>query len=318
MSLNSTNLSMLAARVLMDQGVEVIGITFTTPFFSADKAIAAARQTGFPLTVRDITGPHLEVVKNPLSGYGANMNPCVDCHALMIQEAGHVMDRERFDFIFTGEVLGQRPMSQNRGALNRVVNLSGRRGLVLRPLSALLLQETIPEQEGKVDREKLYDIQGRSRKSQFDLAEKLGIQDYPSPAGGCLLTDPSFSRRLRDLLENGPTEDVPLIEMLKVGRHFRIRRGVKAVVGRNQSENRLLLDLRRSGDTILHTVGIPGPTVLLSGSSGDADRQAAAALCARYSDAGASPVPVVLEMEGKEEKIQVSPMEGKSVSLLRV
>lgn len=310
--------SMLAARVLMDQGVNVVGVSFTTPFFGSARAEAAAGRIGFPLKIHGITEAHLEVVRDPLSGYGANMNPCIDCHALMIMEAGRIMEREGWDFIFTGEVLNERPMSQNRHALNRVVNLSGYKGLVLRPLSALLLPETIPEAEGKVDRSRLFDIQGRSRRRQISLAEEYALRDYPSPAGGCLLTDPAFSRRLRDLLDNGPDNEVRFIEMLKVGRHFRLRPGVKAVVGRNHEENERLMELRGKEDTLLQCIGIPGPTTIITGPASDEDLLTSASLCARYSDASDKPVPVLYEGRGREATVSVSPVDEKKAAAIRL
>ena len=310
--------SMLAARVLMEQGIEVVGISFTTPFFGSGKAEAAARELGFRLLVQDITAPHLEMVRDPLSGYGANMNPCIDCHAMMILEAGRIMDREGWDFIFTGEVLNERPMSQNRHALNRVANLSGYRDRLLRPLSALLLPETPPEKEGTVDRLRLLDIQGRSRKRQFALAGQYGIRDFPSPGGGCLLTDPGFSRRLRELFEQGPDDDPRFVEMLKTGRHFRLHREVKAVVGRNHGENNSLLELTKEGEAILRTVDIPGPVVLLTGSFSEEDLLTAAGLCARYSDAREGPVSVSREMGGKVDIVNAVPLDEGLIESLRV
>jgi hypothetical protein len=310
--------SMLAARLLMDQGVEVVGISFTTPFFGSADAEKAAEKIGFRLLIRDITEIHLEVVKNPASGYGANMNPCIDCHALMVKEAGKIMEREGWDFIFTGEVLNERPMSQTRAALNRVANLSGYRGLVLRPLSALRLAETIPEQEGKVDRKRLLDIQGRSRKPQMVLAEKYCIGGYPSPAGGCLLTDQSFSRRLRDLFENGPEGGTSALEMLKIGRHFRLHPGVKVVVGRNHNENCRLMELKGADDVIFSTVGIPGPVALLAGAPSEADVQLAASLCARYCKAGEELVRVSLEGRGRSDEVEAAPISEEEISPLRV
>jgi tRNA U34 2-thiouridine synthase MnmA/TrmU len=309
---------MLAARVLMDQGIDVTGLSFTTPFFSSAKAEAAARQIGFPLLVRDISLPHLEMLKDPPSGYGSNMNPCVDCHALMIREAGLLMESEGWDFIFTGEVLNERPMSQNPRALNRVVKLAGYPGRVLRPLSALLMRETVPEREGKVKRNLLLDIQGRSRKRQFALAEKFGILDYPSPAGGCLLTDPSFSRRLRDLFDNGPAFDLHAIEMLKVGRHFRLRRGVKVAIGRNQAENNRLAEMRGSDETLLSAVDIPGPVAILSGQPSKTDFSTAAALCGLYSDSREASVPVSCEHHGNRDIIHVAPLTREEAAALRL
>jgi tRNA U34 2-thiouridine synthase MnmA/TrmU len=299
--------SMLAARLLMEQGIEVVGISFTTPFFGSANAEKASQVIGFPLLIRDITGIHLEVVKDPATGYGANMNPCIDCHALMVKEARKIMDEKGWDFIFTGEVLNERPMSQTRASLNRVANLAGCRGLVLRPLSALRLEETIPEREGKVDRKRLLDIQGRSRKPQMALAEKYGIRDYPAPAGGCLLTDPGFSRRLRDLIDNGPEDGTSSYEMLKTGRHFRIAPGIKAVVGRNHAENLSLEALRQPADLLLRTADIPGPTLLLAGAASEEEIAVAASLVARYCKAGGEAVRVDIESGGQSRTVDAFP-----------
>ena len=287
--------SMLAARLLMEQGVAVTGISYVTPFFGAAKAEAAARTVGFPLIVRDITAPHLAMARNPPSGYGAHMNPCIDCHALMLRIAGEIMDAEGFDLLFTGEVLNERPMSQSLRSLNRVANLSGRRGHVLRPLSARRLEETIPERDGRIDRARLLDLEGRSRRRQFELAARWGITEYPTPAGGCLLTDPNFSRRLRDLFEHGPEPDAHALALLKIGRQFRIRAGVKATVGKNDVDNKALLALRAPGDLLVRTHGVPGPVAIVGGVADEADVAVIAGICARYSDgraAGAVPVRI--------------------------
>ena len=287
--------STLAARLLMEQGIAVSGIAFVTPFFGAAKAVAAARVVGFPLTVRDITAAHLAMVRNPPSGYGAHMNPCIDCHALMLRVAGEVMDAEGFDLLFTGEVLNERPMSQSLRSLNRVANRSGRRGHVLRPLSALRLEPTVPEREGKVDRARLLDLEGRSRRRQFELAARWGITGYPTPAGGCLLTDPNFSRRLRDLFEHGPEPDTHALELLKIGRQFRIRGGVKAAVGKNDADNKALAALRAPGDLLVRTHGVPGPVAVVSGAADETDLAVIAGICARYSDGRAGAVRLLVE-----------------------
>jgi hypothetical protein len=258
------------------------------------------------------------MVKAPRSGYGSRMNPCIDCHALMLETAGRILDEQGHDFLFTGEVLGERPMSQSHGALNRVANLSGRRGRVLRPLSARLLAETDPEREGLVDRARLLDIQGRSRRRQFELAERWGIRDYPTPAGGCLLTDPRFSVRLRDLFDHGPEADAHLIELLKIGRQFRIRRGVKAAVGRKAEENRALLATRGPSDEALRTPDVPGPVVILSGEITEADRLTAARICARYSDGRGAPARVLVDGPGGTVEIMADPLEEERLVMMRV
>ncbi|MCX6355869.1 MAG: tRNA 4-thiouridine(8) synthase ThiI [Candidatus Aureabacteria bacterium] len=277
--------SVLAACVLREQGVEVTGVCFESPFFSAKNARSAAEQIGIPLWVRDITAPHLEMMQKPKHGFGSNMNPCIDCHILMVKTAAGIMREQGFDFVFTGEVLNERPMSQNRQALGMVEKESGCSGYLLRPLSAKLLDETIPENEGKVDRERLCDLHGRSRKPQMALANKYGITRYAQPAGGCLLTDPGFSTRLRDLMEHEGLGEVARIHMLKVGRHFRLPSGKKVIVGRKESENRELLGLALQGDAVLRSKGIPGPIVLLGKGFDEDDLREASRFCARYSDA---------------------------------
>lgn len=310
--------SMLAARLLMEQGVAVTGIAFVTPFFSSKNAEAAAARVGFPLIVRDITAVHLALVKDPPSGYGRQMNPCIDCHALMLDVAGAVLDAEGFDFLFTGEVLNERPMSQSLRSLNRVANLSGRAGLVLRPLSALRLKETLVEREGKVDRARLLNLEGRSRRRQFELAAQWGITDYPTPAGGCLLTDPGFSRRLKDLIDHGPEADAHDLELLKIGRQFRIRDGVKAAAGRNVADNLALTALRGPGDLLLRTGGVPGPVMILSGDAGEADIAVAAGICARYSDGRAGRVRVIVESDAGARELLTDPIAQAELVAMRV
>jgi hypothetical protein len=310
--------SMLAARLLMEQGVAVTGIAFVTPFFNAKNAEAAALRVGFPLIVRDITAPHLAMVKRPPSGYGRLMNPCIDCHALMLGVAGGVMDAEGFDFLFTGEVLNERPMSQSLRSLNRVANLSGRPGRVLRPLSALRLRETDVERDGLVDRKRLLNLEGRSRRRQFELARGWGITDYPNPAGGCLLTDPGYSRRLRDLLEHGPEAGPHELELLKIGRQFRIREGVKAAVGKNVAHNLALTALRGPGDLLLRTQGVPGPVAIVSGNASEADIAVAAGICARYSDGSDGRVRILVESDAGARELLSEPIAQAELVSMRL
>ena len=218
------------------------------------------------------------------------------------------MDAEGFNFLFTGEVLNERPMSQSLRNLNRVANLSGRPGHVLRPLSALRLRETDVEREGKVARARLLNLEGRSRRRQFELASRWGITDYPTPAGGCLLTDPGFSRRLKDLLEHGPEADEHDLELLKIGRQFRIREGVKAAVGKNAAHNQALSALRGPGDLLLRTGGVPGPVIILSGAATEADVHVAAGICARYSDGSEGLVRIIVQSDSGEREILADPI----------
>ncbi|MBW1858512.1 MAG: tRNA 4-thiouridine(8) synthase ThiI [Deltaproteobacteria bacterium] len=278
--------SILAALVLREQGIEVAWVNFETPFFSADRARRAARTTGIPLRVKNITPVYVEMLRNPNCGYGTNMNPCLDCHALMLKIAGSMMTQERFDFLFTGEVVGQRPMSQTKPSLRYVEKTSGFDGSILRPLSAKLLPVTIPEEKGLVDRERLLDFSGRSRKPQMKLAEAFGITDYPSPGGGCLLTDPGFSRRVKDLLEHQDDCHERDFELLKYGRHFRLHDNCKVIVGRTKEDNRHISRFTDPDkDIVVRMTDVPGPTILIpSGALQDIVAKAAI-LCTAYSKA---------------------------------
>ncbi|MEJ2169714.1 MAG: tRNA 4-thiouridine(8) synthase ThiI, partial [Desulfobacterales bacterium] len=245
----------------------------------------AAGLLELPLRVVDISFDHLCMLRNPKHGYGSHMNPCIDCHALMLREAGEIMRRENGHFVFSGEVLGQRPLSQNKAALATVARESGLNELLLRPLSAKLLPITLPEREGWVNRDQLLDISGRSRKRQMEMAREFGISEYPTPAGGCLLTEEGFSRRLQDLFAHEPNPELREIELLKVGRHFRLDSGVKLVVGRNQLENQIIDSLMHPGDLHIVCADRPGPTVLAANSSGIESLDLAASVCAAYSSA---------------------------------
>jgi len=276
---------MLAVKVIQEQGIEVEGVTFETPFFNAEKARRVAEQIGIPLIVMDITEEYLEMLKAPRYGYGRNMNPCIDCHTLMLVIAGRKMEELRASFVFTGEVLGQRPMSQTKQSLHIVAKNSGYGGYILRPLSAMLLPETIPEKEGKVDREGLLDIQGRGRKRQIEMAKRYGIKNYSNPAGGCLLTDPMFSKRLKYLFEFRKDFRIRDLELLKLGRHFRIDDKTEIIVGRNREDNMAIQNLSEDQDIIIRIKDFPGPTVLVPCGCDEKALHFAAAVCALYSDA---------------------------------
>ena len=298
--------SIIAVKVIQEQGIDVLGITFETPFFSSGKARDAARKIQLPLKVLDITQEHLQMLLNPRYGYGKNMNPCIDCHTLMLKFAGDKMNELGVDFIFTGEVLGQRPMSQGKQMLGVVAKNSGYPDYILRPLSAKLLPETKPEREGKVNREQLLAISGRGRKIQISLAGHYGISDYAPPAGGCLLTDPMFAGRLRDLFSHKKDFTVRDIELLKFGRHFRISKKTKIVVGRNLLDNEAIQNLTETQDATVYMASFRGPVVLIPGGGNAEVLQFAAALCARYSDAP------------KDEKVMANCVRGSEKSLIEV
>jgi tRNA-uridine 2-sulfurtransferase len=276
--------SVLAAELVRRQDIEVLCLSFITPFFNAQKAQSAIQQINLPLTILDITVPHLEMLKAPRYGYGKNMNPCIDCHTLMLKIAGQKMEETGSDFILTGEVLGQRPMSQNKQSLYVVAKNSGYRDYILRPLSAQLLDPIKAERENRIDRSRLLAIQGRGRKEQMKLAADFGIREYAPPAGGCLLTDPIFSRRLRDLFTHHEDHHSRDFELLKFGRHFRWNERCKIIVGRNNTDNEALNHLVTADDLIFKMKNFPGPLVVIPyGSANEA--QIAASLCVRYSDA---------------------------------
>lgn len=275
--------SILAARMIMNQGIEVIGICFKSAFFGPQNAIRMAEQIGMELKVVDFSPEHLEMVKHPKHGYGKNMNPCIDCHAMMMNYAGKLLKELNADFIITGEVLNQRPMSQTKASLDIVRKESGFEDYILRPLCALNLPPTKMELDGLVDREKLMGISGRSRKVQMELAEKWGIKDYPSPAGGCRLTEPGFAKRLKDQLEHVKESDLEDVEILKTGRHIRFDENTKIIATRNQEELNAITPLIRKDDYVFDTLDCPGCTVILRGQDSREALEFAAAVCARYS-----------------------------------
>lgn len=299
--------SILSALVLRKQGIHVEWITFETPFFSAGKAKEAAAQIDVPLRVEKITEIYLQMLKNPSAGYGKNMNPCMDCHSLMFRLAGDVMRAEGFDFLFSGEVAGQRPMSQTKQALRYVEKHSGYDGHIVRPLSAKQLPETLPEKEGKVNRELLLDLIGRSRKPQIQLAKQFGVKRYPAPAGGCLLTDKCFSDRLRDLFKYQDNYDESDLELLKFGRHIRLNPEIKIVVGRTRDDNDLISAFYRpQKDFLIKLASLPGPTVLMPGGGKKESVILAGAICAGYSKAQqTTPVEILLKTPKGKESITV-------------
>jgi tRNA U34 2-thiouridine synthase MnmA/TrmU len=278
--------SMLAAELVRRQNIDILCLTFTTPFFNAQKAQAAARLLNLPLAIEDITTEHLKMLKSPRYGYGKNMNPCIDCHTLMLKIAGKKMEETGFDFIITGEVLGQRPMSQNKQSLHIVAKNSGYPDYILRPLSAQLLDPIKAEREKIIDRSQLLSIQGRGRKYQINLAADFGIIDYAPPAGGCLLTDPIFTRRLHDLFSHQEDYDIHDLDLLKYGRHFRADDQGKIIVGRNNFDNEKIREFSTDDDLVLFMADFPGPHVVIPHGN-EALLQLAASLCVRYSDAPA-------------------------------
>jgi tRNA-specific 2-thiouridylase len=280
--------SILAAWLLLEQQIEIKGINFRSIFFTRAETAAAADNLGLDLEVFDITQEHIRIVRYPQYGYGRNMNPCLDCRIYVLKRAAEYMQNIGAGFLVTGDVLDERPMSQRRDAFNLIEKASGLKGRILRPLSAKLLEPTIPEKEGIVRREELLDIQGRSRRPQIELARKKGIDYYPSPAGGCLLTDPGFSNRLRELLLMNRSPADSDIQLLRYGRHFRLSDGSKVIIARHEEEIGCLLDLTREGDMVFSLAEFPGPVAIVKNrdKAGHLNWiEDVAALTARYSKA---------------------------------
>lgn len=321
--------SILAVKVVAQQGIEIEAVNFTSVFHEEQRDSAPVRITadmlGVPVRILDISEELFEIIKKPKHGYGSNINPCIDCHAFMFRKAGGYMKETGASFLVTGEVLGERPMSQKKDTLRIVEKDSGLEGLILRPLSAKLLEPTIPEKNGWVDREKLLAIEGRSRKPQIELAKQLGIDKYPTPAGGCLLTDKGFANRLRDLMERKSDFTVGDVNLLKVGRHFRITKEARLAVGRDKEENGKLLKLAVDGDIFFYPVKTKGPTALGRGLFNENDILAASGIIARYTDkdsnisaAGRLEIAHKMFNERRPTHIRVLPMSEKELEALRI
>lgn len=284
--------SQLAAKLIQEQGITVIGLHFVHIFNSPltkekDHTLsAAAKELGISLKAVNIDKDIIKIVKKPHYGYGSCMNPCIDCRILILNKAKQYMNKFGARFVITGEVLGQRPMSQNSQAIQLIESKSGVKGYIVRPLSVQAAEESIPEQKGWINRNKLLKISGRSRKKQISLADSYGFKSYSQPAGGCLLTEKAFGKKLQESIKHGEG-GIRNIELLTIGRHFRLFTDKKAIVGRNQDENDILVKYADKTDLLFEPVSVPGPTVLLKNcnkKSKDKYIPAAAFLCAKYSN----------------------------------
>jgi len=276
--------SLLAAKILLAQNIKVFGLIFKSCFFSAEKSKSAAEQLGIPYQVIDFSEKHLKIIKNPPHGRGKAANPCIDCHLLMLKHAKKLLEKGSFNFVATGEVLGERPFSQNKQALDLIAKESGLKDRLLRPLSAKLFSPTLPEKKGWVNRDKLMAIQGRQRHIQIKLAKKYKLT-YPQPAGGCILCEPEFAKKLFELFDKWPKCSGEDIKLLFLGRHFwhpaksRTRKfrfakasfagrgalATKIVLGKNEEENEKLAKLAQKGNLIIEPANFPGPTALIRG-----------------------------------------------------
>ena len=272
--------STLAMKLIIDQGIEVLAVNINTGFGSTKDRLehmqSMCDQVGAELRIIDIQSEYLQdVLFDPKHGYGKNFNPCIDCHAKMFAVAKRIMETEGASFLLSGEVMGQRPMSQNKDALQTVLNESNCDGLLLRPMSALRLTPTIAEEKGWVDRDKLEGITGRSRDRQLELAKEIGLDDFESPGGGCLLTDENFGKKMFDFIKYDKFE-VKDIPVMKFGRHFRLEDGAKLVIGRNKEENEYLQNINNDKYYHIKTVGLPGPHALLSKNATKEDKDLSA------------------------------------------
>lgn len=321
--------SILATRLILEEGIEVEALNFVTVFCTCTAkgktclaGKSAADNLGIKLKVFEVSQEFFEVIKSPKHGYGSNMNPCLDCRIFMFKKAAEYMKKTGASFIVTGEVLGERPMSQRKDAMRIIERDSGLEGLIVRPLSAGLMKPSIPEKTGLVNREKLLSIKGRSRKPQIQLAKDLGINDYPCPAGGCLLTDPGFAARMRDLIKHTPDFTKNDAQLLKTGRHFRLTKEAKLVVGRNEKENERLATLRRDNDIMLYPTEARGPTGIGRGSFKDDETLTlAAGIIARYSDSAPDESIKISYTQNKSEAkqhLEALPANEANLSQLRI
>lgn len=317
--------SILAARLIKEQGIEVLGLSFVIGFASKENSAferhvkKTSEENGIPHRIIDISKEFLEVLRAPRHGYGANINPCIDCKTLMLKKAKEIMEKEGYGFIVTGEVLGQRPMSQRREALNIILKDTGLKGFLLRPLTAKMLEETEPEKEGVVDRSRLLDMRGRSRKPQMELAERFGMEKFSQPAGGCLLTDPGFAARIKDLMVTG-TLDMDNIALLKYGRHFRLDGRTKAVLGRDEKENDAILRLKKKDDLVFRLIEDPGPYGILRGDASEANIAMTGALVVSHSKKKtlASAEVEYWYVENEKKTAKASPLPLSKINALRI
>jgi tRNA U34 2-thiouridine synthase MnmA/TrmU len=309
----------LAAKLILDQGLSAEAVHFSTPFCNCDKC--SVEQFG---TDNDITVHHLfqgqdflDLLVDPPHGYGSHMNICIDCRINMFKKAKELADHVGAEYLVTGEIVGQRPFSQRKTIMELIEREAGLEGKILRPLSAKLLKKTKIEEEGIVDRGTLKNIQGRSRKPQMQLAKEVGVYNYPCPSGGCLLTDPQFSKKLEEYLNHGGKPSVSDMFLLRLGRHFRIN-GVKIIVGRDQRENRVLGGLaKRNGWGTLTVSDYMGPTTILLGTS-EQVLDIAAAITVRYSDAPSGvPVQLSYELDDIRDLVSIA-MPNNEVEVFRV
>jgi tRNA U34 2-thiouridine synthase MnmA/TrmU len=313
--------SILATKLILNQGIDVVAFNFASPFCLCEKDCCdvseAAEQLGVPLKSLNADVDYLKMVRKPEHGYGKNMNPCIDCRIFIVKKAKKCAEEMGASFIFTGEVLDERPMSQHFKAMKIIEEEAGLKDRILRPLSARVLPETVVEKKGLVDRKKLLGIRGRSRKPQIKLAEEFNVKEYPGPAGGCLLTYKEYADKLRDLFQHKKRCSMADVALLKVGRHFRFGRN-KIIVGRNEAENKLLTFKKGRNDYYFEVPDVGSPITVLQGAKTKKAIRAAAALTAFYSDAKGGKVNVKFGREKLDRSVNVSIPTRAEVQSLRV
>jgi tRNA-specific 2-thiouridylase len=311
--------SILAVKLMLEQNIDVFTINFVTPFQISEREWVdeITKKIKIPLKTVKLGEDYLKIIMKPKFGYGKHMNPCIDCRIFMLKKAKAYAKKINASFIVTGEVLGERPMTQTREALDIIEKESGLRGKILRPLSAKLLPETEAEKKGWVNRKKLLDIKGRSRKRQIKLTKKYGIKEYPSPAGGCLLTYKEFSDKLRDFIEHKKKIKMKDIPLLQIGRHFRFEKN-KIIVGRNEDENKRLLKQKDPSDYYFDVPGFGSPITILKGPKTKKSIEKAAALTARYSDSKKKKTEVRYGKEKLNKLVIISSLKNKEIERLRV
>ncbi len=315
--------STLAVKTMQKQGFEVSAVAIKTPFCDFDcgrgcgfEIRERADNLGVDLKTVYLGDEYIEMLKNPKHGFGSGMNPCIDCRAMMFEAAKKQMEEIGAEFIISGEVLGQRPMSQFAPALKKIEKLSNLEGKIVRPLSAALLPATDPEKNGLIKRKDLGMIRGRSRKVQLQMAKEFGVVDPPNAGGGCLLTDPAFSLRAKDLFKHIKTPTINDIDLLKIGRHFRLNENTKLVVGRNMNENEMMQSLALSNDILLEAKEHVGPTALLRGDGVDGHVEFSSKITLRYSDAPKNKIGIVT-VHQNDDATEVSVIPAEEVSYVK-
>ncbi len=307
--------STLAVKMMLEMDIEVEALNFTSPFCTCtgknagckSEAVRVAAEFNIPIKVLNKGVDYLEIVKNPRHGYGKGMNPCIDCRIYLLRKAKEHMSSCGADFVITGEVLGQRPMSQRRDTLRIIERESGLEGLLLRPLSAGHFEPTIPEREGWVEREKLLSIKGRSRKEQFELADELDVTNYPCPAGGCLLTELSFVPKIRDIFEHSEKLELRDFRILKIGRHFRIGKNTKAIIGRDENDNRRLEAAINPGETSIFWMDGNTPAGVIIGEQDENSVHLASRILLRYTRAATGvPCRIEAKIDGKNRVLTIT------------